>query len=154
MIHLFLNADEYLASQRLDELKAALGDPEMAGLNTTEVNGGQATIAHILAEASLMPFLADKRLVIVRGYLDALDKRLAASKSTESAAHSETAQFVARVHETPDTCDLVLVDNTVDKRRGLWKGFVHCCGARAAGTQNRRHRGADQTRPSSSWKTS
>jgi len=124
MIHLFLNADEYLTAQRLAELKAGLGDPEMAGLNTAELTGSQTDIAHILAEASLMPFLAEKRLIIVRGHLDYLDKRMAASKTTDSAAHNEAALWSTRLHEAPDSCDLVFVDHAVDKRRALWKGFT------------------------------
>lgn len=125
MVILLLNADEYLASLRLAELKAGLGDPEMAGLNTVEINAtGQTDAAQILAEASLMPFLAAKRLVLVRGILDNLDKRLAASKSPDSAAHLAAAQLLTRISEVPETCDLVFVDNTVDKRRSLWKGFA------------------------------
>lgn len=124
MIHLFLNADEYLAAERIAGMKAALGDPELAGLNIVELSAGQADPAGILAETSLMPFLAERRLVVVRGYLDALDKRMAASKSPDSAAHREAAQLLERLPEVPDTCDLLFVDNAVDKRRGLWKGFV------------------------------
>ena len=36
MIYLLLDCDEYLAAQRLAELKADLGDPELAGLNIAE----------------------------------------------------------------------------------------------------------------------
>ena len=39
MIFLFLNADEYLTSRRVAELKAALGDPELAGLNPEAIEG-------------------------------------------------------------------------------------------------------------------
>lgn len=123
MVLLLLNADEYLAAERIAAAKAALGDPEMASLNTAELTGGQTSPAAILGEALLMPFLADKRLVIVRGYLDHLDKRMGQSKSAESTAYTEAADLLTRVHDVPDTCDLIFVDNAVDKRRGLWKGF-------------------------------
>lgn len=72
----------------------------------------------------MMPFLSERRLIIVRGLLDALDKRMGASKSAESAAFQEAAHLLTSLHTIPDTCILVLVDNSVDKRRGLWKGFV------------------------------
>jgi DNA polymerase-3 subunit delta len=124
MVLLLLNADEYLAAERIAAAKAALGDPEMASLNTAELTGGQASPAAILGEAMLMPFLADKRLVLVRGYLDHLDKRMSQSKSAESAAYMEAADLLARLGDAPDTCDLIFVDNAVDKRRGLWKGFT------------------------------
>jgi DNA polymerase-3 subunit delta len=129
MVLLLLNADEYLAAERLAATKAALGDPEMASLNTAELTGGQTSPATILGEAMLMPFLAVKRLVIVRGYLDHLDKRMGQSKSTESTAYSEAADLLARLGDAPDTCDLIFVDNAVDRRRGLWKGFTLTAGS-------------------------
>ena len=124
MVLLLLNADEYLVAERLAALKRDLGDPEMASLNTAELSGGQASPSAILGETMLMPFLAARRLVIVRGYLDHLDKRMGQSKSTESAVYTEAADLLMRLGETPDACDLVFVDNAVDRRRGLWKGFT------------------------------
>ena len=124
MIYLYLAADEYLAAERIAAHKASLGDPEMASLNMVELTGAAATPTTVMGEASMMPFLAERRLVIVRGLLDALDKRMGASKNTESAAYQDAAQLLANLHTNPDTCILVFVDNSVDKRRGLWKGFT------------------------------
>jgi len=124
MVLLLLNADEYLAAERIAAATAALGDPEMASLNTAELTGGQTSPAAIFGEAMLMPFLAAKRLVLVRGYLDHLDKRMGQSKSAESAAYVDAADLLQRLNTVPDTCDLIFVDSAVDKRRGLWKGFT------------------------------
>jgi len=123
MIYLFLDADDYLFSRRLSELKAAMGDPEMADLNVTELAASHTNVADILYHTGTMPFLAERRLVIVRDYLSQLDKRIAASKGTESAAHTEAARLIADMAELPSTNDLVFVDSGVDKRRQLWKGF-------------------------------
>ncbi len=123
MIYLFLNADEYLAHSRLAQIKLALGDPEMADLNTTVFEGTTAA-AEITAQAGMMPFLSERRLVIARGFLDSLDKRMAASKEATSAAHTDAARFFADLPHLPDLCDLVLLDRDLDKRRGLWKGFT------------------------------
>lgn len=128
MIYLFLNADEYLAGRRLAELKAALGDPEMASLNTVELGPSGVDPVRLLAEASLMPFLAERRLLIVRGYLDSIDKRMAASKLPGGAAYQEAADLLARLPTNPETCDLVFIDSAVDKRRGLFKGMVVSAG--------------------------
>jgi DNA polymerase-3 subunit delta len=124
MVYLFLNADEYLAAQRISELKAALGDPELASLNIGELGPGGVEPVRLLAEAALMPFLAEKRLLIVRGYLDALDKRMAATKTPGGAAYLEAAELLTRLPTAPETCDLLFVDSAVDKRRGLYKGFT------------------------------
>lgn len=124
MIYLFLNCDEYLIAQSIRNLKSSLGDPEMADLNTTTLVGSQTDAADILGQASMMPFLAAKRLILVHGYLSHLEKRMAASKGTGSAAHQEAAQFVGGLADLTDSCDLVLFEDGVDKRRHIWKGFT------------------------------
>ena len=63
MIYLFLDADEYLFSRRVAVLKAALGDPEMADLNMSTVEGNRTDVAEILYLAGTMPFLAERRLL-------------------------------------------------------------------------------------------
>lgn len=123
MVYLFLDCDEYLTSQRIRELKAAVGDAELAALNITEWEAGEASASDILGQAAMMPFLAARRLILLRGYLAHLEKRMSASKSTESAAHSEAAQFLNGLGEINESCDLLLVENGLDKRRGIWKGF-------------------------------
>ncbi|MBX3011270.1 MAG: DNA polymerase III subunit delta [Caldilineaceae bacterium] len=105
-------------------MKRTLGDAEMADLNTATLRGDQVSANDILGEASMMPFLAERRLLVVNGYLDHLDKRMAASKAPDSAAYGEAARFLSEAVVLPPTCDLVLIDNAVDKRRGLWRGFA------------------------------
>ncbi len=123
MIYLFLDADDYLLSRRLSALKAAMGDPEMADLNITDLAGNQTDAADILYHAGTMPFLAERRLVIVRDYLGQLDKRMGASKGTESAAYTEAARLLGDITDLPPSNDLAFVDKGIDKRRHLWKGF-------------------------------
>jgi DNA polymerase-3 subunit delta len=124
VVYLLLNTDEYLGAQRLAEWKAALGDPELASLNIAELGPSGVDPVRLLAEAALMPFLAEKRLLIVRGYLDALDKRMAAAKTPGGAPFLEAAELLTRLPTAPETCDLVFIDAAVDKRRGLYKGFT------------------------------
>lgn len=123
MVYLFLDCDEYLAAQRIRELKAAVGDAELADLNINEWEGGQTNASEILGQASMMPFLAARRLILVRGYLSHLEKRMSSSKSTESAAHGEASQLLNGLGEVADSCDLLLVESSLDKRRAIWKGF-------------------------------
>lgn len=137
MVYLHLNCDEYLSTQRILQMKRTLGDTEMADLNTATLQGEKVNAADILGEANMMPFLAERRLLLVYGYLDHLDKRMAASKSADSTAHHEAARFLAEISSIPDTCDVVLLDSAVDKRRVLWKGFTTCGNGESPSTQGR-----------------
>lgn len=123
MITLLLNPDEYMAAERMAEFKAALGDPEMADLNTAEIDGPRTSASDILGQASMMPFLAPMRLLIVSGYLSHLDKRMGQSKGTDNAAYAEATSVLAGLTTLPDSCHVIFLENGVDKRRHLWKGF-------------------------------
>ncbi len=124
MNYLLLNADEFLATQQIAALKESMGDAEVADLNTATLDGAQTSVSQILGEASMMPFLAERRLIIVRGLLTSLERRMSASKSTDSAAHADAALLLNGLGQISDMTDLVLIEEkAIDKRRHLWKGF-------------------------------
>ena len=118
MIYLHLGCDEYLSSQRILELKRELGDAEMADLNTSTLQGDRATAADVLGEASMMPFLAVKRLVLVYGLLDSLDKRMAASKGTDGAAYQPVGPVVARHPSAEHGAEWMPTDSSSSGSRG------------------------------------
>lgn len=145
MVHVFLNCDEYLTSLRVAELKAALGDPEFASLNCTEVSGERTPGPEILALASLMPFLSERRLVIASGYLKGLHRRMRPAKKGAAediddddaagsadaddspagagSAYQEAAAFLLGLRRLPESADLVLIDDGIDARSPLVTGF-------------------------------
>ncbi|MBV7333059.1 DNA polymerase III subunit delta [Chloroflexi bacterium TSY] len=123
MNYLILNGDEYLTYEHIRNFKGRLGEPDLADLNFTELEGASTNAGEILGSASMMPFLAPKRLFVIRGYLTQLDRRMSSSKSSDSAAHHEAAQLVWGLDDLPETSDLVFIDD-IDKRRHLWKGFT------------------------------
>lgn len=124
MIYLLLDCDEYLVAQRMAALKHQLGDPELAGLNTTELAGDRTTVSDVLGQASMMPFLTAQRLLLVTGLLSQLDQRMAQSNGPESAAYQAAARLLEGLPEVPETTILVLADKGPDKRRALWRGFT------------------------------
>lgn len=124
MVYLLLNSDEYLVGRRIAELKRALGDPELASLNLAELDGARTAVADALGQAAMMPFLAERRMVIVRGLLAHLDQRMAQSTNPASAVHHDAARLLDGLTQAPDTADLILIDAGVDRRRGLWRGFT------------------------------
>ncbi len=121
--YLFLAPDEFLLGQRLSQLKQALGDPEMASLNIAELDGARSNASDILYHAGALPFLADRRLIIVRGYLAHLESRLGTAKSPNTAAQAEARQILEALADPGLSNDLVLIDDKLDKRRAIWRGL-------------------------------
>ena len=61
-----------------------MGDPGMADLNTTLLNGDAVTSGELREASDALPFLSDRRLVIVTGHLTrpGKDGRRQADKET------------------------------------------------------------------------
>ena len=112
MIHLLV--DDLAGRARLAELVAGLGDPSAASLNTSTFDGGRFDLGELQAACEAMPFLSERRLVIVRG---ALAKSAPAGASSSegrggrgrasAGAEAGLADYLARV---PPHADVVLLE--------------------------------------------
>jgi DNA polymerase-3 subunit delta len=75
MFYLLYGADEFSRQEALAQMKRKLGDPTTASLNTTILDGRSLTLAALQAACDTVPFLADKRLVIVEGLAARWERR-------------------------------------------------------------------------------
>jgi DNA polymerase-3 subunit delta len=66
---IYLLIDDLAGRARLSDLLAGLGDPSTASLNTTTFDGGRLDLSELRAACEALPFLASRRLVLVRGLL-------------------------------------------------------------------------------------
>lgn len=91
-------------------MKAKLGDPEIASLNTTVIERG-APLRDLIAACDAMPFLSDKRLVIARSWLTGLGVLRAMPKSGEVADPLQPLLDYLRV--MPTTTRLVFAEDAL-----------------------------------------
>jgi len=110
MLYLLYGPDEYSIQQTIAELKAKMGDPEMAALNTTVLDGRRTSVAEVITAGDAVPFLAERRLVIVEGLL--------AQTSASKDASAQLREYLERV---PESTLLVLVEKKVDGRSAVVK---------------------------------
>lgn len=73
--YIFHGDDDIAIGEAVSRLRAQMGDSVNADLNISEYEGEQASAAEILNAARSVPFLADKRLVIVRGFLQYITRK-------------------------------------------------------------------------------
>ena len=118
MFYILHGEDEFGRSEELDKLRAKLaaGDPAMASLNTSVFDGGRVTLSELRHACDTIPFMTDRRLVIVHGLLS----RLAAgrgSKGSNTAEEDEPAwkrafvkELAAYLPALPATTRLVFVE--------------------------------------------
>lgn len=112
MLYIFHGSDEFAAHEAVAQLRArmAASDP-MAELNTNELDGRNLTVAQLQATADAMPFMGERRLVIVRGLLGRCNPR-GGDKSGRSELADGLCSYLARL---PATTRLVLVEGKLEK---------------------------------------
>jgi DNA polymerase-3 subunit delta len=128
MIYLLHGPDELLRSERLAAVRAALGEPELADLSTSWLDGRKAPVAEIIHHCDVVPFLTPRRLVIVTGLLAQLKRRQQAGKKKgdtaeegepgtgPSRADAERDALLNYLPSLPDSTDLVLVETEAAPR--------------------------------------
>ncbi|HLY27472.1 MAG TPA: DNA polymerase III subunit delta [Aggregatilineales bacterium] len=97
--------DEYSRKAEVKNMRARMGDPATAELNTAIFDGKTAVVADVLAAASAMPFLSDKRLIIVDGLLSWM-----ARKGAPKSAKADLETLLAALPGLPDSARLVFVE--------------------------------------------
>ena len=122
MLYVFHGPDDFTRTERVAELKAALGDPSMAELNMVLLEGRGLKLSELRHYTDAIPFLAAKRLVIVRGYLSYLN-----DKAEQLQVLVDYLAFL------PPTTDLLFVEtDSLDKRHPVvgaaGPGSIHFAG--------------------------
>jgi DNA polymerase-3 subunit delta len=101
--------DEFTRSETLADFKRRLGPPDTVDLNTMVLDGKRLTLGELHHACDAVPFLADKRLVIVTGLLSRLSPQ---RKQTLSEAKQKLLDDLANyLPHLPPTTRLVLVED-------------------------------------------
>jgi DNA polymerase III subunit delta len=122
--------DNFALAERLAQLRDSLGDPSMASLNTTELEGKSLSFSELRGLCDSLPFLTDQRLVIVRGLLT----RLTGKSDSDDSESGSSADFVDGLIDYfgvfPDTTSLVLFETkAINEKSRLLKAASQMPGA-------------------------
>lgn len=110
MIKLIYGQDEYRAKKKLDEMIAGFLVSDPNKMNLEQIDGADLTYGNFDKAISTMPFLAEKRMIIITNLL---------TKNKDSDLKSKVADRLAKVS---DDCDLVFFESgDPDKRISLFK---------------------------------
>jgi DNA polymerase III subunit delta len=123
LIYVFWGEDDYSIEETLQTLKKSLGDPSMLLSNTSIFDGQKLNLNELRAVGEAMPFLAEKRLIIVKGLLEHFenkDKSGRPKKNGDSSKKQTESQSLAdAIKGFPESTVLVLVDNIEVKSNSL-----------------------------------
>ncbi len=126
MLYILLGEDDFSRRQSLEEIKAGAGDPSLLAANTTTFDGQQVTLDELRTACETVPFLTEKRLVIVNGLLRRFEPKSSPGrqKKTTRAANNQQNEykpFSTYIAKTPDSTTLVLIDGRISANSPLLK---------------------------------
>ncbi len=119
MFYLFHGPNSLARDEELGKMKAKLGEPDIASLNTTLLDK-TAPIKDLMAAADTMPFLSDKRLVIAQNLIAALGapkgrkakgREAKGVESTERVERTPLQQLIEYLPTMSDTTRLIFAED-------------------------------------------
>ena len=114
VIYVLHGDDEFAIANFLAEMESRLGDTATAAMNTTRLDGRTANLDDLSSVTSAMPFLANRRLVVLTNPLARLNTPAAQKK------------FLDQLEKIPPTTALVLVETKpLTQEREKKKGEFH-----------------------------
>jgi DNA polymerase-3 subunit delta len=115
MFYLLHGEDEFAHSETLNDFKTRMGDPQFVALNTTVLDGRKVTLDELKHTCDSVPFMSDRRLVIVEGLLTRLTSKGKQRPATWQKEYLE--KLTQYLRHLPETTRLVFVENEpIDKR--------------------------------------
>ena len=112
MIYLLHGQDAYSLRGFLDTLREAVGMVDVRDANTTTLSAGEADPATLAAMCQAMPFLAERRLVVIEGLLASLAGEGRGGRGRGGGQRAvEWGERIATLRDAmPPTTDLIFVE--------------------------------------------
>ncbi len=127
VVYLLHGDDEYNIAQEVAKLEAKLGDDALREANTTSLDGRSFNLDDLVSVVSPMPFIAKRRVVILRHPLARLESKEAkANFFNKQKLTKDREKIIENFEKVPLTTALVLVEHkllTSDWERK--KGNLH-----------------------------
>jgi len=125
LLYILLGQDDFSIGHSLEEIKRSIGDQTLLEANTTTLDGQQLTLDHLRTVCETVPFLAEKRLVIINGLLERFEPRGKSSRKRKNThitnQQDEYKSLAACITKIPDSTILVLIDSNVKGKNPLLK---------------------------------
>jgi len=124
LLYVLHGEDDFSLCQALEEIKQGIGDRTALTTNTSVFDGQQVTVDQLRTVCETVPFLAERRLVVIHGLLQRFEPKIksgrqkkAASVSTQQNEHKSLGEYLGKI---PDSTVLVLIDGKIKSKNPLF----------------------------------
>ena len=125
MLYILTGDDDFSLTRSLEEIRRGIGDQVLLAANTTVLDGQQITLDELRAVCETVPFLAEKRLVIIQGLLGRFEPqgkpRRRRKIAPPTGKEMEYKSFATYLSNIPDSTVLVLIDGRIKSKNPLFK---------------------------------
>ena len=128
MIYVFHGADSFSMKEAVSGLREAVGPVDVRDANTTVVSGQDLSLPQLTQLCHAVPFLAERRLIVVEGLLDSVggdgpgaraSRRAPAARRRRTADPGPWRGLREAVSDLPPTTDLVFQDGPLRRNNPL-----------------------------------
>jgi len=125
LLYLLHGADDFSRGKALAEIKQATDDPTILAANTTILDGRQLTPENLRNVCATVPFLSEKRLVIIEGLLERFEPKVKPNRQQKAPSTAskkdEYKVWASHISNTPESTILVLVEGRISNKNPLLK---------------------------------
>ncbi len=121
-MHVLIGEDDFSLRRELEEIKKSIGDATALMTNTTVLEGGKVTPEQLRAACETVPFLAEKRLVIVEGLFERFEPKGKPGKKKSGRQNNKLEEhqaIIEAIKKLPPFTELVIIGGRVNGRNPL-----------------------------------
>ena len=125
MIYVLHGDDSFSAAEALRELIEAVGPPDARDSNVTTIEAGAFSVEKLGAAAMVVPFLADRRAVVARGWMGTAEAGQRRGRRGQDNAQTKPPPGLgALLAELPPTSDVVFFEGKLSAANPLLKAVA------------------------------
>ncbi len=117
MLYILVGQNDFSLRQSLEEIKQSISDQALLAANTTTLDGQQVSVDQLRSVCETVPFLSEKRLVIINGLLERFEPKTKSRRQKKIAPvtsqQNEYKSLAAYISKIPDSTILVLLDGRI-----------------------------------------
>jgi len=129
VLYILYGPDDYSRNKALEEIRKGYDDEATGGVNVITLDGEATSINDFKIACETIPFLSDKRLVIVKGLLNRFETKIKQIPGKKAARGSEQTKdyqsFAECIKNIPASTTLVMVDGEIGEKTPFLKEIAH-----------------------------
>ena len=125
MIYILFGEDDFTRDETLLSMKRVATDSNIGDINVTTLEANQISLDELITACKTTPFLAEKRMVIVRGLFSLLEHQITRKTGSPKTSKSRKIQehwanLRKHLPTIPDTTELIFVEGRINQRNVLF----------------------------------